>query len=633
MYKLYEVVNILTNKIYYGFEKTTKIYIRRIKNREFKKDLIKLNDFNFKLSILGEYDEREDVLKEYNNLVNFAFNNNINIYNYCTKNKVVVKDLSGNKFKINTSDPRYISGELKHVSSGKIVVKDKNGNILTVNADDERYLKGEVVGHTKGKFVAKDKNGNKFSVSVEDERFLNGNLVGCTKNTNHKEETVTKIKNIFIKNRKLRFPNFNYVINTLHPIDRKTFIVYNYCKKHGNLIIKEDVFSTIYNKDCDKIYCAQCREDIIENVYDENYLNEKYFYFLFIFKKFNIRYKSENYVKLYFPYLYSYLKNYYNEFNNGKISWKEITYLFKNKLKERPKCNYKNCENYTNYSESQKYYNFYCETHIHASSQSIPENQIANFISSLISEDLIERNLRNTIHKELDIYIPNNKIAYEHNGIYYHTNTPKIYHFDKWNRCKNKDIRLISIWEDDWSKPKNKLNRFKQEIVKSLIKDSLNLQDLNIIFEDCIINKISYKVKQDFLYNNYIYENQKTNLNFGVFYKNELVYVFSLNKEENNTYEIIETCSKLYIKIHDIEKHIVDYILKNYIVSSIIVKVKLDYMDNRIYEKIGFKQINFKLDYWLVYKCKRCINTIENPKNKYPVIWDVGTITYKYNSL
>ena len=52
--------------------------------------------------------------------------------------------------------------------------------------------------------------------------------------------------------------------------------------------------------------------------------------------------------------------------------------------------------------------------------------------------------------RELDIYIPKYHLAIEINGCYWHSNAckPKSYHMDKWSQCKDKGIKMITLWED-----------------------------------------------------------------------------------------------------------------------------------------------------------------------------------------
>lgn len=61
------------------------------------------------------------------------------------------------------------------------------------------------------------------------------------------------------------------------------------------------------------------------------------------------------------------------------------------------------------------------------------------------------QNERKTIDGELDFYIPDKKIAIEFNGVYWHSEVfkSKDYHYNKWLSCKNENIQLFSIWEDE----------------------------------------------------------------------------------------------------------------------------------------------------------------------------------------
>ena len=83
-----------------------------------------------------------------------------------------------------------------------------------------------------------------------------------------------------------------------------------------------------------------------------------------------------------------------------------------------------------------------------------PELLISDFINSSIKTTLITH-VRTVIPGELDIYIPEKKIAIEFNGLYWHSETAgkhKNYHYNKWLACKEKGIQLIQVWEDDWNR-------------------------------------------------------------------------------------------------------------------------------------------------------------------------------------
>lgn len=84
-----------------------------------------------------------------------------------------------------------------------------------------------------------------------------------------------------------------------------------------------------------------------------------------------------------------------------------------------------------------------------------PEMEIKEFIKSIYTGSII-CNSNNIIPPlEIDIYIPEKRIAIEFNGLFYHNDKSKKYkkyHCVKSTRCENKNIMLIHIFEDEWKK-------------------------------------------------------------------------------------------------------------------------------------------------------------------------------------
>lgn len=96
------------------------------------------------------------------------------------------------------------------------------------------------------------------------------------------------------------------------------------------------------------------------------------------------------------------------------------------------------------------------------------EVELFEFVQSVTEELILTSDRIQIKPKELDIYIPNLKIAFEFNGYYWHSVkvNPDENHRDlKTKLCKEKGITLIHVEEMDW---KNKKNMVKNKI-KSLI--------------------------------------------------------------------------------------------------------------------------------------------------------------------
>jgi hypothetical protein len=227
------------------------------------------------------------------------------------------------------------------------------------------------------------------------------------------------------------------------------------------------------------------------------------------------------------------------------------------------------------------------------------ENEIIEFIKSFNIEvlsgkkDLI-KNPETNRFLELDIFIPSKNIAIEFNGLYWHNEQfrDNKYHLMKYNLCKDLNIKLIQIFEDEWV--------FKKDIVKNIIKNKLGiLNDTKMIHgRKCIIKKINTNDKNIFLQNNHIQGKDQSLIKLGAFYENELVAVMTFS--HGNATRGTLTKDLLYWELSrfvvDMKSHIpgiggklFHYFKNNFEWNKIISYCDLRYFDGGIYNKLGFK--------------------------------------------
>jgi len=116
------------------------------------------------------------------------------------------------------------------------------------------------------------------------------------------------------------------------------------------------------------------------------------------------------------------------------------------------------------------------------------ENEIKQFLDNLSIK--YESNDRSVLNgKDLDIYLPEYKLAIEFNGLYWHSELfkNKDYHLNNTLECKKRNIELLHIFEDDLM--------FKQHIIKSIILNKLNLIGEKIYARKCVVKEKMYVVK------------------------------------------------------------------------------------------------------------------------------------------
>ena len=126
------------------------------------------------------------------------------------------------------------------------------------------------------------------------------------------------------------------------------------------------------------------------------------------------------------------------------------------------------------------------------------ELDLYNFISSIYEGEIIKRTRKIIPPLELDFYLPDIKLAIEYNSNYYHSKEhgiPDDYHIQKSIKCKEKDVRLIHIFEfEDMEEQLNLLLNF----LSGVDEYGNNFNKNN--FLDTYTNGIIYKDKRHTIY-------------------------------------------------------------------------------------------------------------------------------------
>ncbi len=237
-----------------------------------------------------------------------------------------------------------------------------------------------------------------------------------------------------------------------------------------------------------------------------------------------------------------------------------------------------------------------------AETSTIKENEIVDFIKSLNVNYI--RNDRKILNgKEIDIYLPDNKLGIEFNGLYWHSNRycNRNYHLNKTETCKKLGIQLLHVFEDEWI--------FKKEVVKSVIKSKLGIINNRIFARKTEIKEINdNNLIREFLNNNHLQGFVGSKVKIGLFYNNELVSLMTFGKKRialgnktksNDEYEMLRFCNKLNTQVIGGVSRMLNYFQKTYNPNSILTFADRRYSDGNLYKKMGFNFIlNTKPNYW-----------------------------------
>ena len=213
------------------------------------------------------------------------------------------------------------------------------------------------------------------------------------------------------------------------------------------------------------------------------------------------------------------------------------------------------------------------------------ENEISEYIEGLIDDNII-LNSRDIISpNELDIYVPSRNIAFEYNGLYWHSDkfVGRDYHLSKTEKAITKGIKLIHIFEDEWL--------YKKDIVKSMINKELGCSKI-IDASNCDVKIIKNNVTETFINNNSIHYYVPCDFNIGLYYRDELLSTISFKNDKVNGHYLLQNfCDKKYFTVR---KGIIKLI--NEFINMMKPKEIITYIDRRwdnsdVFYEIGFKHI------------------------------------------
>ena len=244
---------------------------------------------------------------------------------------------------------------------------------------------------------------------------------------------------------------------------------------------------------------------------------------------------------------------------------------------------------YPNFNNFYKFQTYSSCQNCHPSfSASIYEKQITNFLKNISNNLNLELNSRNIIKPyELDIYVPNLKLAFEFDGVYWHSSAINDiqynYHLMKTELCEKQGIQLIHIFENEWL--------YKQDIVKSRIKNLLGIYDKTIFARKCIIKQISTIESKQFQDKNHIQGSINAKVNLGLYYKDELVSLMTFGKcrfSKKYEWELLRFCNKLGYHIPGAASKLLNYFEKVYKPKSLVSYADRRWSQGKLYNVLGF---------------------------------------------
>jgi len=253
------------------------------------------------------------------------------------------------------------------------------------------------------------------------------------------------------------------------------------------------------------------------------------------------------------------------------------------------------------------------------------ERKIREFIQPLNITYSID-NRKIITPKELDIYFEDQKLAIEIHGLLWHSfgksgksyiNNAHIedknYHLNKTQKCEEKDIKLLQIFQNELD-DENKFNIWKSIILTNLGKNEV------IYARKCQIREVDSKESAKFLEDNHLQGNVGSSIRLGLYYENELVCLLGFAKprfNKNYDWEITRFANKKFISVVGGFSKLLSYFRKNYS-GSIITYADRRYSNGDLYRKNGFIELKDSAPNYFYFTLKelKLLSRVQFQKHK-----------------
>lgn len=281
------------------------------------------------------------------------------------------------------------------------------------------------------------------------------------------------------------------------------------------------------------------------------------------------------------------------------------------------------------------------------------EQEICDYIEDNTDFTIQTNNRKIIPPQEIDIYIEDLNLAFEINGVYWHSELcgkDKNYHLTKTNECNKKGIRLVHIFDTEWTE--------KNKIVKSRINNLLFSNNIEKIYaRKCSIVVMNSKEANAFMENNHIQGSRNCNINYGLKYDGKIVACMTFSKPRFNKkfeYELIRYANLINTTVIGGASKIFSHFQKVHNPTNIITYSDKRWNTGKLYHNLGFKYMqssapnyfyfgpynrNYNLKSRTQFQKHKLKNKLEHfdPKltewknmqlNGYNRIWDCGNDVY-----
>jgi hypothetical protein len=234
------------------------------------------------------------------------------------------------------------------------------------------------------------------------------------------------------------------------------------------------------------------------------------------------------------------------------------------------------------------------------------EQEIFSFLVDALPGKIVLNRDKETLNGiELDVVIPELKLAIEYCGLYWHgENMGKNQktHETKMKLCADAGFKLVTIFEDEYVG--------NPDLVKSRLLAFCNLNLRVIYARKCSVTKLTSTVANQFLNEHHLQGSGRSNERYGLYSDDELVSVMTFSHENVSRnlvgWEINRFCTKQGLSVVGGASKLFKQFVLDVTPSEVISYADLRWGKGEVYGALGFVfENNTTPNYWYISGLKR----------------------------
>ena len=232
------------------------------------------------------------------------------------------------------------------------------------------------------------------------------------------------------------------------------------------------------------------------------------------------------------------------------------------------------------------------------------ERGVIEYLESIGVESIENNNRRILGGREVDIWLPDHRVAIECHGVYWHhdgiPHIDPVYHQRKFLDCEAQGIQLLSLFSDQWD--------HRRDVVQKMLKTKLGMGNNSVGARECEVREIPNRDLRPLLESNHIQGFAAARYAAGLFHQGQLVAGMSFapprlgigkHRERDGVWELVRAVSG--VRVAGGASRLLSHFVRTHQPRQVFSYSDNEWSTGNLYRQLGFElEREVAPGYWYV---------------------------------